>query len=339
MATAAILGTGLIGSSLGMGLAELGWEVVGWDLDAGVADRALRVGAVARVAPDREAAVEGADLVLLAGPPAAVVATLPELDTEALVSDVAGVKAPVVAAGAHLAHFVGGHPMAGREITGPEAASPALFRGAAWVLVTDGAEAGDLERMEGIVSRLGALPHRMSADAHDAAVAAISHLPQVVAAALLRQAAASPATLELAAGSFRDLTRVASSDPEAWAELLVANPAAAAAVRGFAARLAAWATAMDAGDGDALAAALRSAQATRADLGPQMVAVRVALADRPGELARVGHAFEASRVDVRDLQLRHAPHGGGGILSVFVRSAEAAALRDALVAEGLLLAE
>ncbi len=339
MATAAVLGTGLIGASVGMALRAGGWRVVGWDADPTTAARAAARGALDTAAPSRNGAVAGADLVVLAAPPAAVVATVAELATDALVTDVAGIKGPVVAAAAHLPHFVGGHPMAGRELSGPEAASGALFRGAAWVLATDGAAAADLDRVEAIVAGFGARPLRMAAAAHDAAVAAISHLPQVLAAALLREAAASPEALELASGSFRDLTRVASSDPGAWGPLLVGNAATAATVRRFAGRLAAWADAIETGDTEALRAALAAARDTRAELAPPVAAVRVALADRPGELARVGRALEASRVDVRDLQLRHAPHGGGGILSLFVRTGEREALRDALVAEGLLLAE
>ncbi len=339
MASAAVAGTGLIGASVGMALRAGGWRVVGWDPEPATARRAAELGALDAVADDRTDAMAGADLVVLAGPPAAVVATLPELATDALVTDVAGIKAPVVAAAGHLPHFVGGHPMAGRELSGPEAASGALFRGAAWVLATDGAEDADLDRIEAIVAGFGARPLRMTADAHDGAVAAISHLPQVLAAALLREAAASPAALELASGSFRDLTRVASSDPDAWAPLLVGNPATAATVRRFAARLEAWAAAVEAGDRDALRAALGAAREARAELAPPVSAVQVALADRPGELARVGRALESSQVDVRDLQLRHAPHGGGGILSLFVHTGEREALRAALASEGLLLAE
>ncbi len=339
MATAAVVGTGLIGASAGMALRDAGWRVVGWDVDPSMAQRAVARGALDEVASSRDGAVSSADLVVLAAPPAGVVAALSELATDALVTDVAGIKAPVVAAAGHLPHFVGGHPMAGRELSGPEAASGALFRGAAWVLATDGAAFGDLDRVEAIVTGFGARPLRMAAAAHDAAVAAISHLPQVLAAALLREAASSPEALELASGSFRDLTRVASSDPDAWAPLLVANAETAATVRRFAGRLAAWADAVEGGDVGTLRAALAAARAARAELAPPVTAVRVALADRPGELARVGRALEASQVDVRDLQLRHAPHGGGGILSLFVREGEREALRDSLVAEDLLLAE
>ncbi|MGH8937154.1 MAG: prephenate dehydrogenase [Acidimicrobiia bacterium] len=248
MTRAAILGTGLIGSSVGLGLREAGWRVVGWDPRPEAARLAESRGAIDELAPDRHAALLAAELVLLAAPPAAVIATLAELRTEALVTDVAGVKRPVVAAGAHLPRFVGGHPMAGRESSGPGEASPSLFRGAAWVLVTDGAAEEDLLAVEAMVAALGAHTVRMTADEHDGAVALISQLPQVLAAALLRRAADQRRALELAGGSFADLTRVASSDPSWWTEALVANrDLLAPELRSFAQQLGAWAEAIEEG--------------------------------------------------------------------------------------------
>jgi prephenate dehydrogenase len=278
------------------------------------------------------------DLLVLAAPPSAVAAELRGLHTDALVTDVAGVKGPVTAAGRHLARFVPGHPMAGREVGGPGAASAALFRGAAWVLVTDAAPAADVAGVAAVVETLGARPVFMTAADHDAAVAVVSHLPQVVASALVREAASATAALDLAAGGFRDLTRVAASDPGVWVDLLVANAGPVAAVlREFAGRLGVWAEWIDDGATPELLAALDDARSIRRAIAPPVVAVAVALADRPGELARVGRALEASKVDVRDLQLRHSPHGGGGVLSLYVRPGEAEPLRAALVAEDLLV--
>ncbi len=341
MPAAAILGTGLIGGSVGLGLVAAGWEVSGWDPRPEHLAAAAERGAVHHRA-ESEAALLAmpADLAVLAGPAAAIASTLPRLQTDSLVTDVAGVKAPIAAAGRHLPHFVPGHPMAGREVSGPGAASATLFQGAAWVLVSDHAAPGDLDRMADVVATLGARPLVMTAADHDAAAATVSHLPQVLAAALLRSAAESGGALELASGSFRDLTRVAASDPQSWAELLVGNRSQVAErLRRFAARLDSWAAAVEAADVAALTEALASARDTRAALVPAVDAVRVALADRPGELARVGHALETSGVDVRDIQLRHSPHGGGGILSIFVRPADTGTLEAALVAEGLLVAD
>jgi prephenate dehydrogenase len=335
-----ILGTGLIGASIGHGLRAAGWDVTGWDPDPGVAARALQLGAVVALASDEaELAASSLDLLVLAGPPGAIIATVAAIDPPALTMDVAGVKQPVVAA-ARPRRFVGTHPMAGRELTGPEAASPALFRGAAWVVVTDDAAAADLAAVDDVIRTLGARPVHMTAREHDDAVAMISHLSQVVAATLLTEASDRTRALDLAAGSFRDLTRVAASDPEIWASLLAANqPAVVAAVEDMRRRLAQVVDLLQAGDTAGLRRMLEDARRLRRSLAPPMVAVQVALADEPGEIAKVGHALEASGVDVRDLQLRHAPHGGGGVLTLSVRPGDGEPLRQALVSEGLIVVD
>ena len=335
----AVLGTGLIGTSVALGLADAGWDTVGWDPDSGVREALGGLDSFDQIADEITAAVDGADLVVLAGPPSSVPDLLQGIDTEALVTDVAGVKAGIIEAGARLPHFVSGHPMAGREVSGPEAASSSLFRGAAWVVITDGASVADVERLESIVRLLGANPIEMTAAEHDDAVAVISHLPQVLAAALVGEATEHPAGLGLASGSFRDLTRVAASNPALWSELLVRNGEPLAnVIEAYAARLHRWADAVRSGESDTVGETLQNASEVRRGMAPPVVAVAVALADQPGELAKVGHALESSQVDVRDLQLRHATYGGGGILTLSVRPGEAETLRSALEAEGLLLA-
>ena len=341
MPSASILGTGLIGASVGLGLSQSGWTVTGWDPDRLALRTALERSAIgSATASEEELLGRPADLIVLAAPPAEVERVVSGLSSECLVTDVAGAKANITSAGRRLARFVPGHPMAGREVSGPAAASAALFRGAAWALITDDASDSDVDEVAAVVSLLGARPLRMTAEEHDRAVAVISHLPQVLAAALVREAMQSTDALGLAAGSFRDLTRVAASDPDAWAGVLIANRAmVTSSIRGFVDRLGAWAGAIDGASVEELTAALRTARDARARLAAPVVAVGVALADRPGELAKVGHALEASGVDIRDLQLRHSPHGGGGLLSLFVRPGEAEALRAALAAEGLFLAD
>lgn len=335
----AVLGTGLIGSSVALALADAGWTTAGWDPDPAVTATVAELGAFDLLSDGPGTAVDGADLVVLAGPPSAVPALLAGLSTDALVTDVAGVKAGIVGAAPASVHFVSGHPMAGREVSGPEAASASLFRGAAWIVITDGAAAVDLERLEDLVRVMGAEPIRMTAAEHDDAVAVISHLPQVLAAALVGEATEHPAGIGLASGSFRDLTRVAASNPDLWSELLVRNGAPLAGVlEAYAARLHRWADAVRSGELETIHRSLRTASEVRRAMAPPVVAVAVALADQPGELAKVGHALERSSVDVRDLQLRHATYGGGGILTLSVRPGEAETLRTALVAEGLLLA-
>lgn len=329
MARALISGTGLIGTSIALGLRTRGWETLGWDPNPDALEGAVRVGAVVAIESLESADLRAEDLLVLAGPPSAVRATLSTLDTPALVIDVASVKVPMVAA-ARTKRFVGTHPMAGREVTGPDSARPGLFRGATWVVVPEGADEFDVRAVESIVSDLGARPVRMSAAQHDAAVARISHLPQIVAAALLDGAGEVDGAMDLAAGSFRDLTRVAASDPSIWMDILTANRSeVAAAVEALRDRLAA----LVASDDD-LARTLVDARRLRATLTPGLAVVRVALEDRPGEIAAVGRALSETGIDLRDLQLRHAPYGGGGILTLSVRSGEEEAFRQALEAGG-----
>ena len=334
MTLVAIAGTGLIGSSIGFGLSRAGWTVCGWDPDAEAAAGALAVGAVDEIVGSFDDLVAiDPDLLVLAGPPAATVASLRDLSTGTLTIDVAGVKRPIVAVAA--GRFVGTHPMAGREVSGPAAATPALFRGATWVITTDGASADDLAAVAALVRSLGATPVRMTAAEHDAAVARISHLPQLVAAAMLVNAAGTERAMDLAAGSFRDITRVAASDPALWVDVLAMNRDEVTEAAGGLTEVLGRVGAALRRDPSALSATLDDARSLRARVEDEAVAVRVALADRPGELAKMGRALERSAVDVRDLQLRHAPHGGGGILTLTVRPSDEEHLRSALTAEGL----
>lgn len=331
---AAVLGTGLIGASVGIGLRTGGWTVRGWDPDPVAMHRAGQVGAFDEAAADRDAAVAGADLVVLAGPVTSIVHVLETLDTDALVTDVAGVKQPVVDAGKRLERFVGGHPMAGRETSGPDGASGSMFRGATWVIATDHAADADMESLTAVVSALGANPVRMTAAEHDAAVSAASHLPQVTAAALVEAVAAQPGALDLAAGGFRDLTRVALSDPGWWIDVLTANrDDVSRSLRGLARALDQFADAIDREDRVTLAERLGRSRQIRAGMAAPVETVSMVLEDRPGEMARVGLALSLSGVDLRDLQLRHAVHGGGGVLTLSVRAGEADRLRQALELE------
>lgn len=338
--SAAIIGTGLIGTSIGLGLRSTGWRVTGWDLNPDISDVALARGGLDAVAANQDAAAGGDhDIVILAAPPAASQAFVATATIDTVTIDTAGAKSAIVAAN-RLPHFIGTHPMAGREVSGPEAATASLFNGATWVLAVDEAAPADLDFVATVVAELGARPVRMTAAEHDSAVAAISHLPQLVAASLVGLAAQHPEAMNLAAGSFRDLTRVAGSDPVLWLDVLAANRTdVLAAVRELQDRLGSLATLLEAEDEASLEEALMSARKIRRSLAARATAVQVALADEPGELAKVGVALSAAKADVRDIQLRHAPYGGGGVLTISVRPGDSAALTDAIVAAGLVLAE
>lgn len=334
--SAGVIGTGLVGGSIAAGLSRAGWNVVGYDSDRDSLDVALERGLLATAVDSVEGIIDSSpDIVIIAAPPKATIEIVSSLESSAVVMDVAGIKAPVISVASHLAQFVGTHPMAGRESSGPQFASPALFRGANWVVVEGAPEAATARAVE-VIQTLGANPVFMSATAHDHAVAAISHLPQILAAGLLASASETPEALDLAAGSFRDLTRVAASQPIPWVEILKSNQAAVLdAVEGLREQLDAVESAIRADDDDLLAFLSRSRDVRRT-LGAPVAAVRVSLADEPGEIARVGQALEESHVDVRDIQMRHAPYGGGGVLTISVRAGDEEALVHAIEHVGLL---
>lgn len=336
---ASVLGTGLIGTSVAIALGAAGWRVAGYDPDGEALDLAGRMSDLEPRDSVGEA-VEGADLVVLAAPVGAILDILPALATDALVTDVAGVKRPVVAAAAGVARFVGGHPMAGRESAGPEGASGGMFRGAIWVLTTDGAADADLIEMSDIVQSIGAVPVQMSALDHDRAVAAASHLPHLTAAGLVSLVDREVGARALVAGGFRDLTRVAASEPGWWTDVLIANhDAVGAELRGMASWFTDMADLIESGDDEAVHTKLETARMIRRGMAAPVAAVRVVLEDHPGEIAQVGKALADSGVDLRDLQLRHAVHGGGGVLTLSVKPGDARRLRSALSASGFRLLE
>ncbi len=339
MRSVAVVGTGLIGASIGIGLSVKGWEVRGWDTNSDHLAQAARIGAISTQAPSLSDAVDGVDLVILAAPPKVTTNLLSDLATEALVTDVAGIKQPVVAAASGLARFVGGHPMAGREVAGPLGASGDLFRGATWVLTTDNTASTDRQAVAEVVRTLGAQPVEMTAARHDHIVALVSHLPMVLAATLIDQLATAGRSADaMVAGGFRDLTRVALSSSDWWADLLMANRRPLVSViRDLSAGLEDWANHLEEVELPWVSGLLDSARRTRAALAPPEKALGVLLEDQPGEIARVGQALAASGVDLRDLQLRHATHGGGGVLTLSVRPDEAHSLRRDLIAQGFRL--
>jgi prephenate dehydrogenase len=331
----AIIGTGLIGASAGLALKDQGWKTIGWDPSPDALERAAERNAVEATAASVSEAMEGAELVVLAGPLEANLATLRGLETDALVTDVTSVKLPLVNAAPSGVRFVGGHPMAGREHAGPGAASPALFRGAPWVICDDAASQEDVERLVSIVRSIGANPVVMSAERHDRVVASVSHLPHLLAVALVNIASENPDAEQLVSGSFRDLTRVASAESTWWPEVLTSNAEAVTlALDDLVGYLKDLGDRVRSGDTGGLAQRLEEARWRRGNMAPPMARVRVILQDKPGEIAAVGHALQTSKVDVRDLQLRHAVHGGGGILTLSVRPGEAETLKAALTGEG-----
>ncbi len=268
----AIVGVGLIGGSLGMALKSrrLAQAVVGVGRDRKRLEKARGLGAVDEIATGLAAGVEGADLVVLATPVRQIIADLgrlaPHLAPRALVTDVGSTKGEIARAGEErlpAGTFVAGHPMAGSERSGVEAATPELFIGAVWALTPTAKTSADgLDRVNGLAQAVGARVLTLGPGAHDRAVAVTSHLPHVLAYALSSLAAAAardnPHLYDLAAGSFASTTRVAQSPPDLWRDVALTNRAALAeALRAYRDDLDAVLEALEAGDAAALDAHFR----------------------------------------------------------------------------------
>lgn len=233
----ALLGLGLMGASLGLALrtSRLAQAVIGYDADPDAAERARARDAVDAVAPSPAAAVSGADLVVIAAPVLATRSLLesiaPHLAPAAVVTDLGSTKAEVVAWAEALlprpGSFLGGHPMVGSERSGAAAADPALYRGGLWCLTpTARTTPRTVARLAALVERLGARPLLLDAARHDAAAAAVSHLPLLAATALTLVAASHPEwelAQAMAAGGFRDTTRVASGDGRMARDICLTN--------------------------------------------------------------------------------------------------------------------
>ena len=275
----AVVGVGLIGGSVAAALRRAGAcrERVGAGRDPGNLRRALELGIVERTFTDPAEAVRGADLVLVAAPvaqfPRIFAAIAPALEPDALVVDGGSTKQDVVAAarahlGAALARFVPSHPIAGAEKSGAAAAKAELLDGRR-VVITPLAENAPavVARAEAMWRACGARVSRMTPEAHDAVLAAVSHLPHVLSYALVHEFAGRPDSGELfglAAGGFRDFTRIASSHPEMWRDICVANRTALLAeMDRYAAKLAELRALVARGDGAALERVFAEARAAR----------------------------------------------------------------------------
>ncbi|NLE71090.1 MAG: prephenate dehydrogenase [Actinomycetales bacterium] len=338
-----VVGTGLLGASVGLALRGLGIDVVLEDPSRVTVLLARDLGAGRLAEPDDAPPA----LVVVAAPPDVtgdVVAAELTAHPEAVVTDVASVKGAVLHAlrehGADLARYVGSHPMAGSERSGPTAARPDLFVGRPWVVVGTPESAPDaVLAVRNLATDLGATPLTLGADAHDAAVALVSHVPQVAAslvAARLRDA--DPAALDLAGQGLRDVTRIAAGDPALWTSILAANaPAVLPVLRELARDLGAVVDALEeagsAGTHQAvpdgalgtLAATIAAGNAGVARIpgkhgGARRVydVVTVLVPDRPGELARLLTDMGNAGINLEELSLDHAPTQPVGLAAISV---------------------
>lgn len=239
MAAIGIIGVGLIGGSVASGVrsAALYDEIIGFDESPAALEQARAQGLIDRAAADIESVARDSALVLIAVPTRSIGGCLQALArspglNRLVVSDTGSVKGAVVAAAAEVfgklpAGFVPGHPIAGSEQSGPQAADGALFRGAKVILTpTPATSARALGQVDALWRGLGAEVRQMSAQDHDRLLAMTSHLPHMLAYALIDMLASEPeaeAIFDLAGGGFRDFTRIASSDPRMWHDIFMDN--------------------------------------------------------------------------------------------------------------------
>lgn len=338
---AAVVGTGLIGGSVGMALRRAGWHVTGTDRDERRSRRALELGAIDAIGADPDA-----EVTFVAVP----VGSVPAAAAEALVhggvvTDVGSVKARVVAAVDH-PRFVGGHPMAGSEALGVDGARADLFEGAVWVL-TPSATTDPVAHalVHSVLRSFGADVLTLDPDQHDRLVATVSHVPHLTAAALMGLAARrgedDASLLRLAAGGFRDMTRVAAGDPDMWIDICAENRDAILDVMdGLMDALGSLRTVVAEGDSNGLHRRLHDAHVARRSLPmdapspDQLAEVRVAIPDQSGELLAVTALAGARGINVYDIEIAHHAGVPTGILILVVAADRAGELSDALRATG-----
>jgi prephenate dehydrogenase len=336
----AVLGVGLIGGSIGLAARRrLGAEVVGHSRSAATVERAVELGALDRGADSLAEACAGADLVFCAGP----VAVLPQQAREALaaagedtvVSDVGSTKGELVEALGGDERFIGGHPLAGAETAGVENARADLFKGARWYLTPAERSSGLLyDRLQRFVADLGARPQAIDPRGHDRLMATVSHLPHVLANALVGEAADeltrdSERLLPEVGPSFRDATRVAGANPAIWADIYASNREAVAdSVEAAARRLQEAAELIRAGDREAISAWQVAAGEDRRRLleaqsqaGP-LRELRIVVANQPGTMAQLALALGDAGVNIEDMALHPAPDMTSGAVSLWIGGEE-----------------
>jgi len=343
---ALVVGTGLIGGSIALGLRRRGWHVTGRDADAGRAEQALATGVVDALGDDPEAEVA------FVATPAASVAGVARLllndaarRTDAVVTDVSGVKTAIVGAADH-PRFIGGHPMAGSEQVGLHGADPELFEGAVWVLTpTPATDLESFDRLKGVVMSLGADVLVLSPTDHDRLVAVVSHVPHLVAATLMNSASAGAAQdgalLRLAAGGFRDMTRVAAGHPGIWPDICAENATPIVdALDALVRELTTMRECVASRDRDALLGVLQQASAARRNLPARvtrpdhLAELRIPVPDRAGVLAEITSLAADAGIGIYDIEIAHSAEGPRGVLILVVDDADAETLSAAVEGRG-----
>jgi prephenate dehydrogenase len=347
----AILGVGLIGGSIGMAARRRGdTQVHGYDADPRVLESALSLGAIDVQAADPAVAVQGADVVFVAGPVGAleelVGAALRSARADCVISDVGSTKRVLAGAGAD-ERFIGGHPLAGAETAGVEHARADLFEGATWYLTpARGSTAGVLyERLHRLLTSFGARPTAIDPETHDRLMAGVSHLPHVLANLLVAQASGlvggegSP-RLPAVGRSFRDATRVAGANSAIWTDIYISNAdALIAGIDELDVRLGEVRAALAAGDAEAVTAWNERARADREALlgtgltGGPVHELRASVPNRPGVVADIALALGGEGVNIVDMALSPSEDNRQGVVALWIGGDEHSERAQQLIAE------
>ena len=343
---AMIIGTGLIGGSVGMALRAQGWHVTGTDADPDTAARAVALGALDAEGEDREA-----DLVVVATPvhvAAGIITDIlgsPSWNPAAVVTDVGSVKGPLLAA-VDRPRFVGGHPMAGSEQVGIDGASAELFFGATWVLTpTPSTDPAAYAQVRTVLAGFGANVVALDPAEHDSLVAVVSHVPHLTAATLMALAAdlgeEHGALLQLAAGGFRDMTRIAAGQPSIWPGICDDNADAIVATLDLLIEsLGTMRRRVAERDHDSLlevlqrAATARRAMSERVQRPEELVEVRIPVEDRPGMFAEIAVLATELGINIFDVEIAHSVEGDRGVLVVVIDVTSSPIFTEALAAKG-----
>ena len=339
---ATVVGLGLIGGSLCVALRERGWLVSGDDQDPQRVTEALERGLISAVGIDAESQV-----TFVAVPVIAISLQVQRaLDaTSGIVTDVGSVKA-VVTRTITDPRFIGGHPMAGSELEGLDGADGELFTGAVWVLTpTPTTSDAAFATVANIVNDLGAEVVGLDPVRHDELVAIVSHVPHLTAATLMgvagSRATEHAALLRLAAGGFRDMTRIASGHPAIWLDICAENrPAIISTLSALIDGLSDMRTAVDTGDRATILQRLTAARESRANLPSRIKAladlseVRIPIPDRPGAAAEVFTLAAELGVNIPNFEVVHSVEGDRGIAVVLVETTSVELFRGGLMARG-----
>jgi prephenate dehydrogenase len=333
-----VVGTGLIGTSIAMAAGLAGYDVMVDDVDPARLDLAISL--LAR--GGRPWQQEPVSVAVVATPPNVVGSVCQQLLRTGLCSTVTHISSvqlqPQLEVESTLslpAEFVGSHPIAGRELSGPQHASPDLFRERSWVICPTGrSAAASVEAVVGLATDCGAVTRVMSAEDHDALLARLSHVPQLLASALAASLVGMDrASVALAGSGLRDTSRLADSNPDMWLQIVAANAAAVApALRPVVDRLASVLGELTqqppAATGPAVADLLAAGRAGRDLLtgkhGERPVpwaTVAVIVPDEPGALARLLGDAASAGINVEDIRVEHAPGHPVGVVELAVQPA------------------